>query len=183
MNDGIAAVFVDRDGTIIEDVGYPRHPAEIRLLPGAAEGLRRLSDAGFPLVLVSNQSGVGRGLLSSDDLRRTHARLLELLGDHGIELAGAYYCPHAPWEGCTCRKPSPGALRQASADLGVHLEGSFVVGDKASDIDAGLRAGCRTVLLRSPRTGPARADTTVASDWVDVVTAILGDDATPEPPQ
>ncbi len=183
MGDGAPAVFLDRDGTIIEDVGYPRDPAEVRLLPGAAEGLRRLDDAGFRLVVVSNQSGVGRGLVSQDDLQRTHARLLELLRYHGVELAGAYYCTHAPWEGCTCRKPSPEALRRASADLGLHLGMSFLVGDKASDIDAGRRAGCRTILLASPGTKPVTADTTLASDWAKVATAILGEEPKPAPPQ
>src|SRR4051794_3177637 len=110
------AVFLDRDGTLIEDTGYPRDPDRIRLLPGAAEALRRLEGLGLLLVLVSNQSGLGRGLITQAEAEAVHARLLECLRAEGARLHAAYYCPHAPQQGCPCRKPSPGLLQQAAAD-------------------------------------------------------------------
>ena len=145
------AVFFDRDGTIIEDVGYPRDPRDIHLLPGAVEGLRLLQDAGLLLVIISNQSGIGRGLLTTDDLKRVHQRLIEMFSDDGITFDGAYYCPHSPDEPCECRKPLPGLLLAAAEELHIDLARSFMVGDKASDVMAGRTAGCRTALIRESK--------------------------------
>lgn len=168
------AVFLDRDGTLIEDVGYPDDPDRVRLLPGVAEGLRRLRAAGFRLVIVSNQSGIGRGLIAPEDARRVHARTLELLGEQGIALDLAKYCPHAPDEGCDCRKPAPGMLLDAAGELGVDLEGSFMIGDKGTDVAAGRAAGCATVILNPPGApAPAGADY-AAADFGQAVELILG---------
>jgi rfaE bifunctional protein nucleotidyltransferase chain/domain len=170
---GRPAVFLDRDGTLVEDVGYPRRPEQLRLLPGAAAALAQLRDRGFALVVVSNQSGVGRGLLTREQAESVHRRLAELLAEQGARLDAAYYCYHAPDEGCPCRKPSPHFLLAAARELGVDLARSCVVGDKPSDVQAGLSAGCRTVLFGGASADGARPDF-VARDWAAVVEYVLG---------
>ena len=158
------AVFLDRDDTIIRDVGYLRDPRGLEFLPGAIQALRMLQEKRMALILISNQAGVGRGWLRGSDLERVHARLIKLLGQRGIALQSAYYCPHAPWEGCTCRKPRPGLLCRAAREHGLDPTRSFMVGDKLSDVAAGRRAGCRTVLL-----GPAPALGTTLAPGPDEV--------------
>ncbi|PIQ27561.1 D-glycero-beta-D-manno-heptose-1,7-bisphosphate 7-phosphatase [bacterium (Candidatus Blackallbacteria) CG17_big_fil_post_rev_8_21_14_2_50_48_46] len=150
------AVFLDRDGTINQEVGYIRELEKLVLIPGAAEAIRGLNQMGIPVVLVTNQSGVARGYYPEDWLGKLHQRLAELLAVEGAHLDGVYYCPHLP-EGnvaeysyaCDCRKPEPGMLEQAARDLNLDLAHSFMVGDKATDIDVGVRVGAQTVLLRS----------------------------------
>lgn len=169
------AVFFDRDGTIIHDLGYPRDPQEVRLLPEAGEALSRLRQEGFNLVLVSNQSGVGRGLLTMHDVEQVHRRVVALLAEHDAHLDGVYYCLHAPWEGCTCRKPRPGMLLQAAEELRIDLACSFMVGDKLEDVQAGKEAGCRTILMNkkvSSRTLDPTPDY-LAIDWSEVASHIL----------
>lgn len=144
-----AAVFLDRDGTIIADRGYLSDPGGVELLPGATAALRRFQAAGYLLVLVSNQSAIGRGYCSRADVDAVNKRLEEKLSAEKIRLDGVYYCPHAPNEGCACRKPEPGLLLQAAEDLGVDLGASVMIGDKASDAEAGLRAGCSGNLVLS----------------------------------
>lgn len=148
------AVFLDKEGTLIEDVPYNVDPARIRLAECAPEGLRCLHDAGYLLVIVSNQSGVARGLFPERALRSVEARLRELLEEHGIPLAGFYYCPHHP-DGivakyaveCDCRKPAPGMILRAAGELNIELGRSWFIGDILNDVEAGHRAGCRTVLI------------------------------------
>jgi D-glycero-D-manno-heptose 1,7-bisphosphate phosphatase len=142
-----AAIFLDRDGTVIVDAGYPRDPAQVSLLPGAIDSLRRLHEAGFLLVVISNQSGIGRGFVTIEEAEAVHARFVEVLAQHGLELAGSYYCPHAPEDGCDCRKPSPGLLVRAADELGIDLGRSYLVGDKESDVEAAGRAGSTGVLF------------------------------------
>jgi D-glycero-D-manno-heptose 1,7-bisphosphate phosphatase len=146
----VSAVFLDRDGTVIVDSGYLCDPDEVRLLEGAAVGLRAMRDAGLQLVVVSNQSGIGRSRISASDAARVHDRFVWLLAEHGIVLAGSYYCPHAPAEGCSCRKPSIGMFTKAESDLGLNLADAVMIGDKLSDVEAGQAAGCRTILLADP---------------------------------
>jgi len=172
------AVLLDRDGTLIEDQGYPRDPGRVRLLPGVAEALRSFKAAGLPLAVVSNQSGLGRGLVSPEGARAVHARLEELLAAEGVRLDGAYYCPHAPQEGCACRKPSPALLLRACADLGAAPALSFMVGDKPSDAEGGKRAGCSSVLLGTPPGEPSEADF-VAASWEQALAWIIVRAATP----
>jgi D-glycero-D-manno-heptose 1,7-bisphosphate phosphatase len=148
------AVFLDRDGSLIEDSGYPRDPDRVHLLPGVAETLRELEHRGFLLILVSNQSGIGRGLVTPAEAAAVHARLVELLARAGARLHAAYYCPHTPDEGCLCRKPAPGMLLQAAKEWDIDLSRSFFVGDKPSDIEAGKATGCFTILLASDRSAP-----------------------------
>jgi D,D-heptose 1,7-bisphosphate phosphatase len=148
------AIFLDKDGTLIEDVPYNVDPARMRLLPGVADGLRLVHAAGYPLVVISNQSGVARGYFSEDALPAVEARLRELLAGAAVPLAGFYYCPHHPRGSvvayaveCLCRKPAPGLLLRAASDLNLDLTRSWFIGDILNDVEAGQRAGCRTVLI------------------------------------
>ncbi len=152
------AVFLDRDGTIIHDRGYPRDPALVELLPGAAHGLTLLRERGLLLVVVSNQSGLARGLVTAAEAEAVHRRFLECLAEQGIALDGVYYCPHGPDEGCACRKPAPGLILRAAEEFGIDLSLSFMTGDKTSDVEAGLRAGCTSILF---------------NDWTQVLADLL----------
>ncbi len=148
------AVFLDKDGTLIENVPYNVDPAIIRLAPGAEEGLIRLHRAGYALFVISNQSGVARGYFPESALQGVEARLRELLAAFGVPLAGFSYCPHHP-EGsverfamaCDCRKPEPGMILRIAAAHGIDLARSWMIGDILDDIQAGRGAGCRTVLI------------------------------------
>lgn len=150
------AIFLDRDGTLIENVGYIRRPEDVRLMPGTGEALHRLRQMGYRLVLVSNQSGVARGLFSDEQLQEVHRRFEQLLAAEGVRLDGAYYCPYLPGPEAVVesyrrdselRKPRPGMLLKAAQELNIDLGGSWMIGDSPSDMEAGRRAGCRTVLL------------------------------------
>jgi D-glycero-D-manno-heptose 1,7-bisphosphate phosphatase len=131
-----AAVFLDRDGTIMVETHYPSDPGSVVLLPGALEALRGLRAAGYALVLVTNQSGIARGLYSEDDFRKVQARLETLLDEGGVRLDAVLFCPHHPdFTGpCDCRKPGLGMYRQAEAALGVDLAASIYVGDRVRDV-------------------------------------------------
>lgn len=144
------AVFLDRDGTIVVDKHYLSDPSGLELLPNAARGLRELRALGATLVVVTNQSGVGRGYFEHTALEAMNERLAELLAAEGVELAGIYVCPHAPEAGCDCRKPAPTLYARAASELGLHLAGSFVVGDKDVDVEAGRRIGATPVRIGSP---------------------------------
>lgn len=148
------AIFLDKDGTLVVDVPYNVDPRRIVLASGIATGLKRLSDAGFKLVVISNQSGVAHGYFEEEALRGVILRLAELLGEHGVRLDGFYYCPHHPqgeiarYTGeCECRKPQPGMIQRAARDLQIDLSRSWMIGDILDDVEAGHRAGCRAVLI------------------------------------
>ena len=147
LGTGARAVFLDRDGTLIEDTGYLAAPEEVRLLPGVTASLARLRGAGFRLVVVSNQSGVARGRFGVEALAAVHQRLAELLAAEDVHLDGALYCTHGPDDGCPCRKPRPGMLLSAAARLGVELSSSWMRGATPSDVEAGRAAGCRAALI------------------------------------
>ena len=142
-------VALDRDGTLIEEYPYLADPRRVRLLPGAAQALGQLRRLGLPVVLVSNQSGIGRGYLDPETLGRIHARLFHLLAEEGVALDGVYICPHRPEDGCPCRKPEVGLLRQAAQDLGLQVQDAIVVGDKESDIEMARRAGTTAILVET----------------------------------
>jgi D-glycero-D-manno-heptose 1,7-bisphosphate phosphatase len=151
---GHPAVFIDRDGTLTEEVGYVNHPKRLRLLPRSAEGICLLNKAGVKAVLVTNQSGIARGYFTEEILHAVHAELLSQLKADGASLDGIYVCMHHPTEGewpyrqaCECRKPSPGLLRRAASELDLDLGRSCAIGDKISDVMAGHRAGARGVLV------------------------------------
>ena len=148
------AVFIDRDGTLTEEVGYVNHPRRLRLLPRGAEAIRRLNQARIPAVLVTNQAGVARGYFSEEVLAAVNSALVAQLEDESAHLDGLYVCPHHPTEGrppwrieCECRKPKPGLLRRAASDLGLDLARSTLVSDKASDLPAARAVGARAVLV------------------------------------
>lgn len=142
-------VALDRDGTLIVERHYLSDPSEVELLPDVARGLRLLRDLGLGLVVVTNQSAVGRGLIDIAQLTRIHRRLCDLLQAAGADVDAIYYCPHTPDDGCACRKPRTGMLEQAAQDLGFALRESFVVGDKACDIELGRQVGATTFLVRT----------------------------------
>jgi D-glycero-D-manno-heptose 1,7-bisphosphate phosphatase len=165
------AVFVDRDGTLMEDVGYPSDPEQVVLLPGAAAAVRNLRSHGYLPVLVSNQSGVGRGMVTKADLEQVHRRLVEKLAEEGARLERAYYCLHSPEDGCECRKPAPGLIEHACDELSLSAADSVLVGNEDSDVLAGEAAGCRTVLLGADDT--TASPTWRAEDWPQVVKTLL----------
>ena len=182
------AVFLDKDGTLVEDVPYNVDPRQIRLMPGAAAGLRRLHAAGYPLFVISNQSGVARGYFPEAALAGVAAALRRLLAEAGVPLRGFYYCPHYP-DGvvpaysvaCDCRKPAPGLLRRAAADHGLDLAGSWFIGDILDDVEAGHRARCRAILLDNGHEtewvpGPGRTPDYVAPDLEAAARIILAAD-------
>lgn len=149
---GAAAVFLDKDGTLVEDVPYNVDPALLRFTPNAVEALRLLAEAGYRLIVVSNQPGLATGRFSRADFARLrHALAERVRAEAGVALAGIYVCPHAPGESgrasCLCRKPSPGLLHQAAVALRLDLAQSWIVGDILDDVEAGRRVGCRSVLL------------------------------------
>ncbi len=150
------AVFLDRDGVLIEEAEYLSDPAGVRLTPGAADAVARLNRAGWPVVVVTNQSGVARGMFPLERVFEIHARIDELLATAGARIDGWFVCPHHPTAGvgpyrveCGCRKPKPGMLLRAAADLGLDPAKSWMIGDRPSDLQAGAAAGCRTVLVRT----------------------------------
>ncbi len=147
-------VFLDRDGTINRDTGYVKTPDALELFPGAVEAISRLNRAGAKVVLVTNQSGVGRGLFSLETLAAIHGRLSALLEQGGACLDKIYYCPHHPDEGCLCRKPKTGLIEQSVAELGVDLSRSYVVGDQARDVGLARQIGARSVLVTTGQTTP-----------------------------
>lgn len=140
-----AWLLLDRDDTILDDPGYLSDPEKVKFLPGAVEGLRRFHQAGWPLVVVTNQSGIGRGYYGLTELDAVHQRFQQELSHQGIELAGLYFCPHAPDEGCACRKPETELAQRAAKELGLELAQSVMVGDKLSDLKLGRRIGSRYV--------------------------------------
>jgi len=140
-------VILDRDGTIVIDRGYLDDPAGLQFLPGAEQGLRRLHQQGYRLVVITNQSGIGRGLLTVQRLEEIHGRLAEMLDRAGAPLEGIYYCPHRPEDDCACRKPKAKLLRDAAAALGFDPASAIVIGDKRSDVELGQSVGALTMLV------------------------------------
>ena len=156
--------LIDRDGTIIVDKVYLSDPDGIEFAPGAIEGLRLLRDAGFALVLITNQSGIARGYFDVATLERIHGRLLSMLAKEGLQLEAIYFCPHGPGDGCDCRKPAPGMIRNAMRDLGFDPAEAVVIGDSDADMGAALAAGVAGVRVASAG-GPASPD--VAGDFLE----------------
>ena len=156
------AVFLDRDGTVIDELGYLADPDGVKLYPGAGAALRALQHAGFALVIVTNQSGVARGLIQEQDLARVHQRLGELLGAENVVLTDVLHCPHHPTIGpddyrrrdCECRKPRPGMLLEAARRHSLELARSFLIGDARRDLQAGWAAGLCGTLLVATGKGP-----------------------------
>lgn len=141
-------VLIDRDGVINRDSDqYIKRVAEWQPLPGSLEAIADLTQAGFAVVVITNQSGIGRGLFSRDALEEIHAKMRRAVEAAGGEIAGIYFCPHRPEDACECRKPKPALLLEAAADFGIALNDVAFIGDKPSDVEAALAAGARPVLV------------------------------------
>lgn len=173
----LKAVFLDRDGVLIEDTGYPDNPEAISLLPAVGDGLRALLAAGWRLVVVSNQSGVARGKFSVATLNAVNARVVALLEAEGVTLDGLYFCPHHAEAGippyniaCDHRKPAPGMLRSAADELDLDLRSCWMIGDRETDVAAGRAAGCRTILIGAPPTAAEKS----AENLAEAARLILG---------
>jgi D-glycero-D-manno-heptose 1,7-bisphosphate phosphatase len=178
---GRRAIFLDRDGTLNLDTGYVSSPRDVKLLAGAAEGTKRLADAGYALIITSNQSGIARGLLSEAQADDVDRRLLSLLRARGVAIEAVYRCPHLP-DGsvaelaieCDCRKPKPGLFLRAAADLKLDLRSSWAIGDSPRDVEAGLAAGCRAILLEKSGAGDEhRPKVRIAKNLIEAAGIIL----------
>jgi D-glycero-D-manno-heptose 1,7-bisphosphate phosphatase len=160
-NELSAAIFIDRDGTIIEDADYCSHPKQVKVFPGVPEALQRLKTKGFKLVVITNQSGIGRGFFSLDEYRSVESEVSRQLG-HGL-IDATYFCPDVPGQHSTHRKPSPGMILQAKRDHQIDLARSFFIGDKEIDVECGRNAGVRTIRVQ---TGFDRDVSASAADWI-----------------
>ena len=183
-----SAIFIDRDGTLNEDIGYVSSPDQLTLYPWAAEAVRLINKAELKAIVITNQSGIARGIYTEETLNAIHQKMIEELAMQGAKLDGVYYCPHHPKIGdaryrieCDCRKPKTGMLDRAAREQDIDLSRSFVIGDKASDINLALNAGARAALVMSGygRDTQAHPDlfpcepTFVAETLLDAVRLIL----------
>jgi D-glycero-D-manno-heptose 1,7-bisphosphate phosphatase len=159
-NEPSAAVFIDRDGTIIEDADYCSQPKQVKVFPGVPQALRRLKSNGFKLIVITNQSGIGRGFFTVDEYRSVESEVSRQLG-HGL-IAATYFCPDVPGQLSSHRKPSPGMILQAKRDHQIDLTRSFFIGDKEIDVECGRNAGVRTIRVQ---TGFDRDIAGSAADW------------------
>ena len=159
-------VVLDRDGTIIVERHYLSDPAQVVLLPGAASGLRRLRKMGLGLVVITNQSGIGRGYFDEERLDSIHQRMIELLEAEGAYLDGIYFCPHLPEDNCSCRKPRSGLLYSAAEEKGFDPRYCFVIGDNVCDIELGKRVGAMTFLVRTGHGAWVIAETKVIPNYI-----------------
>lgn len=141
------AVFLDRDGTINEDTGYIDSPERLALIDGAASAIKKLNSKGFKVIVITNQSGVGRGYFSKEAADAVNKELEEVLKKQGVHLDGIYYCPHHPDDNCECRKPKIGLLEKAKKDLDIDFKKSYIVGDKVSDVELAHNIGCKDILV------------------------------------
>ncbi len=164
------AVFLDRDGTINVEKDYLHKIEDFEFIPGAPETIKRLKDAGFLVIVVSNQSGIGRGYFDSQAVETLHEHIQAKLAEYGTSIDAFYYCPHHPQEGigayrvaCDCRKGEPGMLLQAAREHDIDLQKSFMIGDKPADIEAGQRAGCQSMLVLTGYGETAALDPKIAS--------------------
>jgi len=168
-------VFIDKDGTLVENVPYNVDPARIVLKPEVPKAIREIASFGYRVIVVSNQPGAALGYFSERELKRVEDHLRGVLP----ALDGFYYCPHSPGAGCACRKPAPGMLERAAREQGLELKGSWMVGDILDDIEAGRRAGCRAILLDNGnetewRVGEARCPDYVVRDLMEAAAVITG---------
>lgn len=165
------AVFLDRDGTLIREVGYLSRLEDLEILSGVASALRRLGEEGYVRLVVTNQSGVARGYFDEAFVERTHRELRRRLREQGADVEGFYVCPHHPdFTGvCACRKPEPGLVLQAAREWALDLALSWVIGDKPADVELGRRAGCRAVLVRTGYGARTEAELSVPGRAADVV--------------
>jgi len=180
------AVFLDRDGTINEEVGYLDHLDKLQMIPGTAEAIRMINDSGLKAVVVTNQSGIGRGFFNESFIREVHAQLQEALKEKGAFIDAFYFCPHHPTEGkgayltsCNCRKPQPGMLLKAAADMNIDLGRSYMVGDTPKDVETARKVCAKGVLVKTGYGGDQHEEAVrpdyLAEDLLDAVHWILKD--------
>lgn len=175
MPEGLsAALFIDRDGTLMKDVDYCGEPRDVEVLKGAPEALRRLKEHGYKLIVITNQSGIGRGYFDELAYRSVEEEVARQVGPGVID--GTYFCPHESREQCACRKPEPGMVLQAAKEHGVDLARSFFIGDKDSDLQCGRRAGTKTILVHTGygKDADQGAADIVVADLPAAVEKILG---------
>jgi len=141
------AVFIDRDNTIAIDGPYCSRPEDLRLFNGVAKSIKKLNDAGFLVIIITNQSGISRGFFTADMLEKIHNKLKKDLAKDGARVDAIYYCPHLPDEGCSCRKPEIGLIKKALEDFDISLKDSYVVGDREHDVEMAKKAGCAPILV------------------------------------
>src|SRR5881397_963493 len=153
-------VFVDRDGTIMQDADYCSNPQKVKIFPGIPEALQRLKSNGFKLIIITNQSGIGRGLFTIEQYRAVEAEVLRQLGDGLID--ATYFCPDIPGQHSSCRKPAPGMILRAAREHQIDLSRSFLIGDKEIDVECGHNAGVRAIRVK---TGLQRDTTGSMADW------------------
>lgn len=166
------AVFLDRDGTIIEDIGYLDDCNKIKFLPRVSEAIKLLNKNGFKVIITTNQSGVARGYFTEETVREMNRYIQEFLAKQGAIIDKTYYCPHYV-EGtiaeyrkeCRCRKPNPGMIEEAAREFGIDLKGSFVIGDKTTDVEAGHRAMCRAILLADKKSLDRQEEVVLTPDY------------------
>lgn len=172
-----AYVFLDRDGTLIVEKEYLADPQSVELIDGSAAALRRLRKADLGIIVITNQSGIGRGYFGTDRVAAVHGRMRDLLAAEGAYIDAIYLCPHVPDEGCACRKPGIALIQAAVREHGVDLDRSFIIGDKECDIDCGRNAGLATILVRTgygaslesgigPRADYVADSILEAADWI-----------------
>lgn len=159
-------VLVDRDGTLIVEKNYLSSPSEVELIPGTAEGIKLLRSRGFKIVIVTNQSGIGRGYFDIETLAKIHARLIRLLREEGAEIDGIYFCPHTPADNCQCRKPLPEMAERAAHDFQADLKESFVIGDNLGDINLGKNIGAKTILVQTGYGATVESEKLVVPDFI-----------------
>jgi D-glycero-D-manno-heptose 1,7-bisphosphate phosphatase len=159
-------VVLDRDGTVIVERHYLSDPNQVQLLSGTALGLRRLRELGLGLVLVTNQSAIGRGFFDHQRLQSIHSRLGELLEAERVHLDGIYFCPHTPEDECACRKPQPGMIEAAAEELDFDPRQSFVIGDNECDMELGRRVGATTILVRTGYGAKVAAEAEAKPDYI-----------------
>jgi D-glycero-D-manno-heptose 1,7-bisphosphate phosphatase len=168
-----AAVFLDRDGTICEEVGYLNHVERFRMFAVAGPAIRRLNEAGFAVIVTTNQSGVSRGYFPESLVQKVHEVMRRELAASGARLDGVYYCPHGSGDGCDCRKPGIGMIQRSAAEHGIDVARSFVVGDRYRDMEMAFAAGCRGIFVR---TGYGRGEEAWhAKEWARRPHAIADD--------
>jgi D-glycero-D-manno-heptose 1,7-bisphosphate phosphatase len=170
------AVFLDRDGTIIAERGYLKDPNAIEILPGAVDALRKLAREGWKLIIVSNQSGVGRGLMTAAEMNAVQAKFLRMMRKHGVEITASYFCTHTPDDHCECRKPSTLSVERAVREHAISAQQSWMIGDREDDILCGRNAGCSTIWLRNNQFPVAsELPDYIAADWAEVYERISSD--------
>ncbi len=153
------AVFLDRDGTIVEDNdGYINNPSRVKILPLASEAIKKFNEAGFKVIVITNQSGIGRGYFDGKTLGLIHQKMIELLAENKVLVDDIFYCPHIDEDRCTCRKPLPGMIAEAVLKHDIDLAESWAIGDSERDIAAGKNAGCRTILISNNKNAKTEAD-------------------------